>query len=238
LRISLFIPCFVDQLRPEVGIAMVRVLERLGLEIDFPAAQTCCGQPAYNAGFREEARHAAEAFVDAFDDAEIVAVPSGSCAAMLKVFYRDLFRGEPLEAKARALGDRTFEFSQLLVERLGVTDVGARFEGRVTYHDGCHGLRELGIRETPRRLLREVRGLEIVEMSERDSCCGFGGVFSVKFPEISTAMAEVKGKSILATGVDGVVSGDPSCLLQIGGWLARQGYPLPCLHLAEVLERT
>jgi len=238
MRISLFIPCFVDHLAPEVGLAMARVLERLGHAIHVPERQTCCGQPAYNVGFHDDARRAAEAFLERFEGTETIAVPSGSCAAMVKNFYPDLFRGTPREARARDLADRTWEFSELLVRKLGVVDVGARFGGRATYHDGCHGLRELGIRESPRALLRHVRGLELVEMDEAESCCGFGGLFSVKFPEISTAMADVKARSIEATGAECVVSGDPSCLLQIRGYLQRNRRPIACLHLAEVLART
>ena len=238
MRVSLFIPCYVDQFFPQVGISMVRLLERLGHEVDYPERQTCCGQPAFNAGFCKEALSAADAFLDCFGDAQVVVVPSGSCAAMVKVHYRSLFADtEKLDAAA-ALGDRTWELSEFLVKKLDVTDVGARFPGKVTFHDGCHGLRELGIKESPRALLREDRGLELVEMKEAESCCGFGGVFSVKFPDISTAMAEVKCASIDETDAEYVVSNDPSCLMHIQGYLARRGRTVKCMHLSEVLVQT
>jgi L-lactate dehydrogenase complex protein LldE len=236
MRVSLFIPCFIDSLYPHVAIAMVKVLERLGHEIHFPEAQTCCGQPPFNSGYWDEARAVAAHQLRAFGDAEVVVSASGSCGAMFKVFYPELFKGHADEAGAKALAARTFEFSDFLVNRLGVRDIGARFEGKVTFHDGCHGLRELGTKSAPRELLRAVRGLELVEMSEAETCCGFGGTFAVKFPQISTAMAEVKCHSILGAGVDYVVSNDSSCLMQIQGWLDRNSpRHIRSLHLAEVL---
>lgn len=235
MKISLFIPCYVDQLMPQIGVAVVDVLERLGHTVDYPMDQTCCGQPAFNCGFHEDARSVAEHFLECFADAELIAVPSGSCAAMVRVFYRDLFEGSPLSEKARQVGERTFEFSELLVDKLGVTDVGASLRGAATVHDGCHGLRELGIKTAPRKLLEKVQGLDLVEMAEAESCCGFGGTFSVKFPQVSTAMVEVKAQSIEQTGADYLVSNDPSCLMQINGYLERQKKKVKCLHLAEVL---
>ena len=239
MRISLFIPCFVDQMTPQVGMAVATVLERLGHICEFRATQTCCGQPSFNAGYWDEAREVARRAIEVFDGAEVVVGPSGSCVAMMRVFYPQLFEGTPFETRALDLAARTFEFGEFLVDKLGVTDVGARFPHRVTYHDGCHGLRELRIKAAPRELLRHVRGLEFVECDEPESCCGFGGLFSVKFPMISTAMAEVKGGSLARTGCDYIVSSDPSCQLQLDGWLARQaaaGGPRPrTIHLAEVL---
>jgi L-lactate dehydrogenase complex protein LldE len=174
-----------------------------------------------------------------FDGAEAVVGPSGSCVAMMRVFYPQLFAGMPEETRALDLASRTFEFGEFLVDKLGVTDVGARFPHRVTYHDGCHGLRELRIKTAPRELLRHVRDLELVECDEPESCCGFGGLFSVKFPMISTAMAEVKGGSLARTGCDYIVSSDPSCQLQLDGWLSRNasanGSRPQTIHLAEVL---
>jgi len=216
---------------------MVDVLERLGHEVDYPAAQTCCGQPAFNCGYMGETRTVAEHFLRCFADAETIAVPSGSCAAMVKVFYRELFEGRPEAGQAAAIGERTYEFSTLLVERLGVADVGAVFPRKATFHDGCHGLRELGVKQAPRSLLEHVNGLELVEMGEAESCCGFGGTFSVKFPQISTAMAEVKMLSIDETGADCVISNDPSCLMQLQGYMDRQGRRIECLHTAEVLAK-
>ncbi len=235
MRISLFIPCFVDQLSPQVGMAVVSILERLGHTVDYPEGQTCCGQPAFNSGFCGQARQVAEHFLDTFANAEHIVVPSGSCAAMVKVFYQELFRDTPRAEEARRIADRTWEFSQFLVEKLGVSDVGASFAGKATFHDGCHGLRELEIYTAPRTLLRHVRGLELVEMSEARTCCGFGGTFAVKHADISTAMAQVKCASIVDCGAATVVSNDPSCLMQIRGYFDHHGNPIPCLHLAEIL---
>ncbi len=236
MRISLFIPCFIDSLYPRVGLAMAEVLERLGHEVEYPAGQTCCGQPAFNSGFWPEARSVATSQMKAFHDAEVVVSASGSCGAMFKVFYPELFSGTAQEAEAKTLSSKTFEFSDFLVNRLGVKDVGARFDGKVTFHDGCHGLRELGTKQAPRELLRAVRGLELVEMGDQESCCGFGGAFAVKFPQISTAMAEVKCQSVLGAQVDYVVSNDSSCLMQIQGWLDKNSSRVvKGLHLAEVL---
>ncbi len=236
MRVTLFIPCFIDSVYPHVGAAIVAVLERLGHSIDYPEAQTCCGQPPFNSGYWNEAREVARRQMRVFRDAEVVVSASGSCGAMFKKFYRELFEHQPEEAEARALGAKTWEFSEFLVTKLGVRDLGARFAQRVTFHDGCHGLRELGTREAPRSLLRAVAGLELIEMNEGETCCGFGGTFAVKFPQISSAMAEVKCNAILDTGVDYVVSNDSSCLMQIQGWLDRNGRrAIKSLHLAEVL---
>lgn len=237
MRVSLFIPCFVDQLYPQVGIHLVELLESLGHAVEYPENQTCCGQPAFNAGYHDEARVLAARFVDLFRHAEAVVTPSGSCAAMVKVFFKELLNAAPCAAAAAALADRTWEAASFLVDKLGVGDVGARFPHRVTCHDGCHGLRELGVRAAARTLLSHVRGLQLVEMTERDSCCGFGGTFAVKFPQISTAMAEIKCRSIEESGAEVVVSSDPSCLMQIQGLLQRGRRPIRCMHLLEVLAR-
>jgi L-lactate dehydrogenase complex protein LldE len=238
MKVSLFIPCFIDQFYPQVGISMVRVLERLGCEVDYPEGQTCCGQPAFNSGYWDQARAVAEHSLDLFAGSEVVVSASGSCGAMMRVFYPQLFAETPRHFEALKLAPRIHEFSEFLVNVLGVTDVGARFSGKVTFHDGCHGLRELGIKQEPRELLRRVQGLELVEMTDHETCCGFGGTFAVKFPAISTAMGEVKCANILATGADYVVSNDSSCLMQIQGLLDRQGGQARCLHLAEILART
>jgi L-lactate dehydrogenase complex protein LldE len=238
VKITLFIPCFVDQFYPQVGMSIVQVLERLGHSVEYPEAQTCCGQPAFNAGYWDEARAVAERQMTVFRDAEAVVVASGSCGAMVQVFYPELFRHHPCEREAETLAAKTFEFSDFLVSRLGVVDVGARFPGRATFHDGCHALRELGLKKSPRRLLQHVRGLELVEMKEAETCCGFGGAFAVKFPMISTAMGEVKCASVAETGAEFVISNDSSCLMQIQGVLERQRKPVKTLHLAEVLART
>jgi L-lactate dehydrogenase complex protein LldE len=235
-RVALFVTCIVDQLFPRTGMAMASVLERLGYEVDFPQNQTCCGQPAFNSGYREEARAVALHFLKTFEACESIVVPSGSCASMVKHHFAELFHAEPdLAARAAELGRRVWEFSTFLTEVAGVEDVGARFEEVVTFHDGCHALRELGIRTGPRRLLANVRGLELREMQPAEECCGFGGTFSVKFAELSGAMARSKVEAILRTGARTVVSLDPSCLMQIQGALSRAGSPVRTLHMAEVL---
>src|SRR5215813_2065066 len=235
-RVSLFVTCIVDQLFPKSGMAMVEVLERIGWQVDFPEAQTCCGQPAFNSGYREEARTVARHFLDVFQNADYIVVPSGSCTSMISHHFAEIFHkdGEML-ARVHTIEPRVFEFSQFLLEVAKVEDVGARFEDVVTYHDGCHGLRELGIRNGPRRLLANVRGLELREMTPAEECCGFGGTFSVKFAELSGAMARTKIEAIVNTGANTVVSLDPSCLMQIQGALSRAGSPIRTMHLAEVL---
>jgi len=235
-RVSLFVTCIVDQLFPQVGLAMVQVLESIGYTVDFPEGQTCCGQPAFNTGYREEARQVARHFLEVFRDVEYVVVPSGSCTAMITHHFAELFQKEPeWWGRARKLESRVWEFSKFLLEVAGVEDVGARLEKVVTYHDSCHALRELGIREGPRRLLAQVRGLTLHEMDPADECCGFGGTFSVKFAEVSGAMARTKVDAILRTGAEMVVSADSSCLMQIQGALSRAGLPVQTMHLAEVL---
>jgi L-lactate dehydrogenase complex protein LldE len=235
-RVSLFVTCMVDQLFPKVGLAMADVLERLGYEVDFPEEQTCCGQPAFNSGYRAEARKVARHFLDTFEKSETIVVPSGSCTSMVVHHFAELFQKDT-EALARvhALEKRVFEFSTFLTQVAQVEDVGARFEDVVTFHDGCHGLRELGVKSAPRRLLSRVRGLELREMIPAEDCCGFGGTFSVKFDEVSGAMGRSKVESILRTGANTVVSLDPSCLMQIQGVLSRAGSPVRTMHLAEVL---
>jgi L-lactate dehydrogenase complex protein LldE len=233
--ITLFIPCFVDQLLPQVGVDMITVLRRIGYEVDFPDEQTCCGQPAFNSGFWNEARLVAERFVRVFAQAETVICPSGSCTAMVRCFYPELLASSPLREDALALEKRVFEFSEFLVEVAKVTDVGSRFPHKVTYHDSCHLLRELHIKEQPRQLLRQVKGLELVELNHSEECCGFGGVFSVKFPEISGAMGEVKANHVEATGAEFVTACDPSCLLHIDGVLRRRQARARTIHLAGIL---
>ena len=234
--VSLFVTCLVDQLFPKVGLAMADVLERLGYRIDFREAQTCCGQPALNSGFTSEAREVARHFLKVFEDAEYVVVPSGSCSSMIRHHFADLFQKDPAaQAASRALASRVFEFSEFLVEAAKQEDVGARFDGVVTYHDSCHALRELKIKDQPRRLLGHVRGLELREMQPAEECCGFGGTFSVKFGELSGDMLDGKIEAILGTGADTVVSIDPSCLMQISGGLRRRGLGIRTMHLAEVL---
>ncbi len=237
MTITLFIPCFVDLMFPNVGISMVRILERLGHRVLCPEAVACCGQPAFNSGYWDESRAVAVNVLHQLKEAEVVVIASGSCGAMLKKFYPELFAGTGHAATAQALAGRCYEFSDFLVNRLGVTDLGARFPARVTFHDGCHGLRELGIKQPPRLLLSRVRDLRLVEMSEAETCCGFGGAFAVKFPMISTAMGEVKNASAIGTGAEYIVSNDSSCLMHLQGLLGRQGTRLKTIHLAEILAQ-
>jgi L-lactate dehydrogenase complex protein LldE len=235
VRISLLVTCLGDALFPEVGVATVRLLRRLGHDVDFPPAQTCCGQPHFNSGHHDDARALARHTLHAFEGERTVVAPSGSCAAMVKLEYPELFRDDPpWHARAVALARRTHELSDLLVNVLKVEDVGARFDGRVTYHMACH-LRGLGILEEPLRLLRRVRGLELVPLERSDECCGFGGSFSVRYPAVSGAMVGDKAAFVEKTGADAVVSTDAGCLMNIAGRLRRQGSRVRALHLAQVL---
>ncbi len=234
--VSLFVTCLVDQLFPPVGLAMAEVLERIGYSIDFRQAQTCCGQPAFNSGHREPARDVARYFLDTFEDAEFVVVASGSCCSMISHHYADLFGSDSkMMDRVHAMEAKTYEFSRFLLDVAQVDDVGARLNRVATYHDSCHALRELGIKKGPRQLLSKVEGLELREMPVAEECCGFGGTFSVKFAELSGAMANTKIESIKQTGADLVVSIDSSCLMQLEGTMRKQGLPISTMHLAEVL---
>jgi L-lactate dehydrogenase complex protein LldE len=237
MTITLFIPCFVDALFPRAGISVVQILERLGHKVVCPEAIACCGQPAFNSGYWDESRAVAVNVLARLKDAETVVILSGSCGAMVKKFYPQLFANTPQAKLAKQVSARIWEFSDFLVTQLGVTDLGARFPAKVTFHDGCHGLRELGIKKQPRALLAKVRDLQLVEMSEAETCCGFGGTFAAKFPAISTAMGEVKCASAIETGADYIVSNDLSCLMHQQGLLNRQGSKLKTIHLAEVLAQ-
>jgi L-lactate dehydrogenase complex protein LldE len=235
-RVSLFVTCIVDQLFPEIGMATVEVLERLGYTVDFPADQVCCGQPAFNAGYRREAAEVACRCLEVLRNDEFVVVPSGSCASMITHHFEELFAGNPkLLAETRRLTPRLWEFSKFLLEVAQVEDVGARYDGVATFHDSCHGLRTLKIKEGPRRLLAHVKGLTLREMDAAEECCGFGGTFSVKFAGISGAISRTKIESILRTGAGTVVGVDASCLLQIRGALSRSDLPVTTTHLAQVL---
>ncbi len=235
--VQLFITCIVDTLYPETGEAVVKVLERAGARVEFPAGQTCCGQPAYNAGMREQARKMAMHTIQVFEAAPgPVVIPSGSCAAMIRHGYLELFAGEQeWLPRARALAERTYEFTEYLVDCLGVTRLGARFEGRLTYHASCHLLRELGVDRQPRALLNALQGVELVELPGADECCGFGGVFSVEHPEISAAMLERKLANLDASGAQVVVACDAGCITNINGGLQRRGKTARAVHLAELL---
>ncbi|GBD44840.1 Lactate utilization protein A [bacterium HR40] len=235
-KVALFVTCLVDLFRPTVGFAALALLERAGYAVEVPLAQTCCGQPAYNSGDRATAKRIARQVIDLLAAYDYVVVPSGSCAGMIVRHYPDLFADEPAtRVRAEALAARTFELVSFLVDVAGMEETGARLSARVTYHDSCSGLRELGIRRQPRALLARIDGLTLVEMREPDVCCGFGGTFCVKYPEISARMADDKAADIESTGADLVLAGDLGCLLNIAGRLARRGSRVAVRHVAEVL---
>jgi L-lactate dehydrogenase complex protein LldE len=236
VKASIMITCLGDMFFPEVGVAMVTLLRRLGVTVDFPQGQTCCGMPLFNSGYHHDAAIVAARTVGLFAASEHVVVPSGSCAWMVKTEYSGLLKDDPAQAAAAlALAKKTYELSQFLVDVLGVTDVGSPFAGKVTYHDSCHLLRGLGESRAPRALLKAVKGCELVELPGADECCGFGGSFSVRLPEVSTAILDKKLANAESTGVDCLVACDAGCLMQMGGGLSRRGSRLRALHLAQVL---
>ena len=235
-NITLFVQCLVDGLYPEVGVAMMDVFGRLGISVDCPADQTCCGQPAFNAGHRKAAGVAAKRFIEIFENADWIVCPSGSCVHMVKNHYPELFRDNPAwHQRAREVGEKTFELSQFLVDILGVVDMGAAYHGKITYHDSCHLLRGLGVEAQPRKLIQHLKGAEFVEMKDSDRCCGFGGTFSVKYPDISTAMVDEKIRNIIESGADTVTGCDISCLMNIQGRLSRMGSSIKTFHIAQLL---
>ncbi len=221
---------------PEAAEAMVTTFQRLGIPLTYPLDQTCCGQPAYNSGYRKEAKAAAKHFIEIFEEAEAIVCPSGSCVHMVRHHYPELFADNPeMHKRAIAVGAKTFEFTQYLVDELNITDVSAKYSGTVTYHDSCHLSRGLGIINQPRTLLESVEGLTLKEMRDSDSCCGFGGTFSVNYPEISTGMVDEKIANILDTGAGAVVGCDVSCLMNILGRLIRRGEKVKVYHIAQIL---
>ena len=235
-RVALFVTCLVDLHRPTVGFAAIRLLEQAGCQVEVPRAQTCCGQPAYNSGDRTTARDIGRGVLDAFSGYDYVVVPSGSCGGMIKHHLPHLFDDDPnLRAQAEALGGRTYELVGFLTDVMGVESVAASYPGVVTYHDSCSGLREMGLKAQPRALLAGVAGLELREMVEPEVCCGFGGTFCVKYPEISTRMVSEKAKDVAATGADTLLAGDLGCLLNMAGRLSREGSAVQVRHVAEVL---
>ena len=237
INASLFVTCIIDQLYPQVGVSVVRVLRRLGVGVDFPSGQTCCGQPLYNSGFVRESLELGRRVIEGLAESQYVVVPSGSCAAMLRVFYLDLFADDAvLLPQAKQLAAKTYEFSEFLTDVLGVEETGASYPAKATYHPSCHLLRELGAREGPERLLRNVDGLELTALPQAETCCGFGGTFSVKYPHISEGMVTDKIRNVVSTGADTLVACDMSCLMNIGGALSRQGADVQVKHLAQVLE--
>jgi L-lactate dehydrogenase complex protein LldE len=234
MRVALFVPCYVDLLQPRIARATLAVLRRAGVDPEYPLEQTCCGQPAFNAGHHDEARAVAARFVSTFEPFDYIVAPSGSCVAMASRFAPELFSGPDADA-ARGVGSRTRELTDFLVNVLGVTDLGARHRARATYHDGCHSLRELGLGREARMLLGAVRNLELVEAPAPGECCGFGGTFSVGFPALSVEMGESKISALQSTRADLIISSDPSCLLHLGGLLSRRQSKVRLAHISEIL---
>jgi L-lactate dehydrogenase complex protein LldE len=235
-NVGLFVTCLVDLFRPNVGFSAVDLLERAGCSVSVPQAQTCCGQPAYNSGDRADSRAIAEQVVATFEKFDFVIAPSGSCAAMLKKHYPELFQGDPAwEPRVAAFSDKVFELVSFLTDLMFVKDLDARFDGTVTYHDSCSGLRELGIAHQPRKLLSMVEGTQVKEMKEADVCCGFGGTFCVKYSDISNAIVEKKTENIEAVEADLLLAGDLGCLMNMAGKLQREGKTTKVRHIAEVL---
>ena len=237
-RVGLFVTCLVDLMRPAVGFAAVKLLEDAGCTVEVPS-QSCCGQPAFNNGDRATTRDIAEQVIAAFEPYDYVVAPSGSCGGMLKAHYPELFHGDPnWLPRAEAFSAKTFELVSFLVDVLGVIKVDASFAGTVTYHDSCSGLRELGVKDQPRKLLATVAGLTLTEMKDPDVCCGFGGTFCVKYPDISDTIVGKKADNVVATGADTLLAGDLGCLMNMAGKLQREGKSVHVRHVAEVLAGT
>jgi len=235
-HVGLFATCLVDLMRPSVGFAAARLLERAGYRVSVPESQTCCGQPAYNAGDQKDARAIAAHTIAAFEPFDYVIAPSGSCAAMIRVHYPRLFEDEPEYLKrSQALAEKTYELTSFLSDIAKTTEITAKYPAKATYHDACSGLREMAVRAQPRALLAGVSGLRLVEAEDGESCCGFGGLFSVKYPDISASMVDDKVDALLATGADVVLGGDLGCLINIAGRLKRRGASMDVRHVAEVL---
>ncbi|MFM7357874.1 MAG: (Fe-S)-binding protein [Sediminibacterium sp.] len=235
MKVHIFIPCFIDQLYPGVGINMVKVLRKAGCEVVYNGAQTCCGQPAFNAGFWGEAKEVCTKFITDFEGADYIVTPSASCAGFVKNYFKSLFENSAYQQPAKKTSEKIHEFSSFLIHVLGIDDFGAVFNGKATYHDSCAALRECNIKDEPRRLLQQVEGLELVEMNDTTTCCGFGGTFAVKFEPISIAMGEQKSRNAADTGAQYIISTDMSCLMQLDGYIRNQQMNLQVLHLADVL---
>ncbi|GAB3199412.1 L-lactate dehydrogenase complex protein LldE [Pontibacter aydingkolensis] len=236
--VDIFIPCFVDQLFPETGMNMVKVLEKVGCEVNYNPNQTCCGQPAFNAGFFDEAREVANKFLTDFSNetSHYIVAPSASCVGMVRNAYQDIFVKSSKLVKYRAMQKKVYELTEFLTDVLGITTIdGAALQGKYTYHDSCSALRECGIKAGPRALLNGVQGLELIEMEDSETCCGFGGTFAVKFESISTAMAEQKVEHALATGAEFIISTDSSCLMHLQAYINKQKKPIKTMHIADVL---
>ncbi len=235
MNVQLFIPCFVDQLYPDTAFNMIKVLEKAGCTVSYNTSQTCCGQPAFNAGFWDEAKSVCTKFIKDFSGSDYVVAPSASCVGFVRNYYGKLFENSSVHNEVKDLGKRVLEFSEFMLDILKVEDVGAVLNGKATYHDSCAGLRECKIKEEPRKLLSHVKGLSLTEMNDVETCCGFGGTFAVKFESISVAMGEQKVEHALATGADYLISTDHSCLMHLQGYIKQKGYKLQTMHLADVL---
>jgi L-lactate dehydrogenase complex protein LldE len=236
MKVTLFATCIVDMFQSNVGKATVELLERLGCEIDFPESQVCCGQPSYNSGYIKETKEAMKRMIDTFKDAEYIVSPSGSCITMFHE-YQHIFKGDPVwEPKAKKLAEKSFELTQFIVDVLKIEDVGARFEGSVTYHTSCHMTRLLGVKKAPMILLSNVKGLKFTELPGKEQCCGFGGTFAVKMAQISEQMVDEKVRHVVETGAEYLIGADAACLMNIGGRIDRVGKPIKVMHIAEVLN--
>lgn len=235
MKVELFVPCFVDQLYPETAFSTIKVLQKAGCEVNFNAAQTCCGQPAFNAGFWDDAKAVGSKFLNDFTEDDIIVTPSASCTGMVRNYYNDLFTNTTSHNKCRAIQGNIYELSDFLINILQFDHFGAELEGRAVYHDSCSGLRECKIKEEPRQLLSKVYGLEMVELKDNETCCGFGGTFAVKFDAISTAMAQQKVDNAMAAGADYIISTDASCLLHLQGYIDKNKLPIKTIHIADVL---
>lgn len=235
MHVHLFIPCFVDQLYPETGMNMVRVLEKLGCNVSYNTKQTCCGQPGFNAGYWDEARAVAKKFLKDFEGDGYIVAPSGSCTGYVRNYYEKLFENSAEHNSSNKLRKRLYEFTEFLTDVLKVEDIGASLNGKATYHDACGALRECGIKQGPRKLLEKVKGLEMVEMKECETCCGFGGTFAVKFEPISIGMAQTKVASALETGAQYMISTDVSCMMHLQGYINENKFPIQTMHIADVL---
>ena len=236
MNIHLFIPCFVDQLYPDTAFNMIRVMEKAGCTVQYNKEQTCCGQPAFNAGFREDAKEVCIKFLKDFNGTDYIVSPSASCTGFVKNYYRDLFMDSSYNKEVKNIGKRMYEFSDFLVNVLHHEDFKASLPGKATYHDSCAALRECKIKTEPRKLLSRVKGLELIEMEDVETCCGFGGSFAVKFESISLAMADQKVNHALKTGAEYMISTDLSCLMHLDGYIRYKGLPLKTLHIADVLS--
>lgn len=235
MKVQIFVPCFIDQLYPQTAMNMVKILEKAGCEVSYNPNQTCCGQPAFNAGFWDDARDVCSKFLRDFNPNEIIVGPSASCVGFVRNYYSKLFDNSSVHNEVKAIKQNIYELTDFLVNKLGITNFGAKLNGKATYHDSCAGLRECGIKNEPRKLLQNVEGLELTELNDVETCCGFGGTFAVKFGSISAAMGEQKVENALATGAEYLISTDVSCLMHLEGYIKGKNYNLKTMHIADVL---